>query len=310
VKYVFAAIFAAILVFSQWRPATVLSAVLVVLFFGLIGLRSETLFRDRSFFGTHQVRDRAEDAMRVYSNGTTVHGAQRLSELEAERPSPLYYYISGGPLGQIMQSDFGSRAKRVGVVGLGVGALACYARPGQDWHFYEIDKTVDDVARNPALFTFMSRCTPDAPTHMGDARMVLERQKDMRFDVLVIDAYSSDAVPVHLTTTEAMQLYLDRLTPGGILMYHISNRYYEIHRPLTASADALGVEIRLQNYLGTIDQDQADVPSKVALITANPELLTQLDADPRWQNLEPDGLRLWTDDYANALSILKARGKH
>lgn len=309
-KYVFAAIFAAMLILSQRRPATVLSAVLVVSIFGLVGLRSEALFRDRSFFGTHQVRDRADDAMRVYSNGTTVHGAQRLSELDAERPSPLFYYISGGPLGQIMQSDIATAAHRVGVVGLGVGALACYAQPGQDWHFYEIDKTVDDVARNPALFTFLSSCTPNAPTHMGDARMVLERQTDMRFDVLVIDAYSSDAVPVHLTTTEAMQLYLDRLTPGGVLMYHISNRYYEIHRPLATSAAALDVEIRLQNYEGHLDHDEADVPSKVALITKNPEVLEKLDADPRWQTFEPDGLRLWTDDYANALSILSAGGKH
>jgi hypothetical protein len=189
----------------------------------ILTLRStngEELFRDRSFFGTHLVHDVAD--IRIYRNGTTLHGAQRVDDVGEPRPTPMVYYGPNGPMAQVLTSERGTRAERVGIVGLGVGSLACYRQPGQEWHFYEIDSMVDAVARDPALFSFMSACAGDAPTHLGDARLVLAQQKDIRFDVLIIDAYSSDAVPVHLTTTEAMQLYLDRLTPGGLLVYHIS----------------------------------------------------------------------------------------
>ena len=128
----------------------------------------DRLMSDRSFFGLHQVLDR--DGARYYTNGTTVHGAQRLADYAAERPEPSSYYHPAGPMGQILASDAGQNAGRIGIVGLGVGSLACYAQPGQDWHFYEIDAMVDRVARDPALFTFLSSCTPDAPTHLGDAR--------------------------------------------------------------------------------------------------------------------------------------------
>jgi SAM-dependent methyltransferase len=261
-----------------------------------------SLFRDRSFFGTHDVRDRG--ALRVYMNGTTIHGAQRIADLGADRPEPLLYYHPNAPLAQVLTSARGAEARTVGVVGLGVGALACYARPGQAWHFYEIDRTVDAVARDPALFTFMSRCAPDAPTHLGDARMVLEGQ-DLSFDILVIDAYSSDAVPVHLTTTEAMEIYLDRLAPGGVLLYHISNRYFDIQRPLGRSAAALGLVARMQSYRGNPEADRADVGSRVVMIAREEADFGGLGADPRWQRLESDGGRIWTDDFANLLSILQ-----
>lgn len=261
-----------------------------------------SLFRDRSFFGTHDVRDR--DDLRVYMNGTTIHGAQRLADLTAERPTPLLYYHPNAPMAQILTSARGTAAHTVGVVGLGVGALSCYRQAGQDWHFYEIDQTVDDVARDPALFTFMSQCAPDSPTHLGDARMVLAGQ-ELSFDILVIDAYSSDAVPVHLTTSEAMQIYLDRLAPGGVLVYHISNRYFDIQKPLARSAEALGLAARMQAYGGNQKQDRADVGSRVVMIARDPADFGALAEDSRWTRLVSDGGREWTDDYANLLSILR-----
>jgi SAM-dependent methyltransferase len=283
-------------------PRAALAAVTLMLA-GSAAIPDGALFRDRSFFGAHVVHDVA--GLRVYTNGTTIHGAQRLEDFDGARPEPLLYYHPEAPMAQVFASDVGARAKTVGVVGLGVGSLACYARPGQNWAFYEIDPVVDRVARNPEWFTFLSDCTPEAPTHMGDARVVLAAQEGVEYDILVIDAYSSDAVPVHLTTTEAIELYLKRLAPGGVLIYHISNRYYAIQRPLGRSAAALGLEARLQHYAGDVERDIANSHSRVVMIARDASDFGALEGDARWSALGSDGGRLWTDDYANLLSILE-----
>ena len=263
---------------------------------------ADALYRDRSFFGTHRVSERA--GLHVYSNGTTVHGVQRVADLGAERPEPLSYYHRNAPMAQVLTSSRADAAETVGIVGLGIGALTCYRQPQQSWHLYEIDPVVDRLARTPELFSFVTACTPDAPTHLGDARMVLAGQEDLAFDILVIDAYSSDAVPVHLTTTEAMELYLDRLAPAGILVYHISNRYYEIDRPLGRSAAELGLAAMRQRFAG--GEDRAEEPSvHVVMLARDAADFAELAADPRWEVLEDDGGRLWTDDHADLLSILR-----
>lgn len=267
----------------------------------ITGSGEAALLRDRSFFGSHFVHDAGD--LRRYLNGTTLHGAQLVSDLGSPRPRPLTYYHENGPIAQVLASARGARAQRVGIVGQGVGSLACYRRPGQEWHFYEIDPLVDAVSRNPALFTFMSACAGDTPTHLGDARLVLAGQ-DLRFDVLVIDAYSSDAVPMHLTTTEAMRLYMDRLAPDGLLVYHISNRYYDIERPLARSAEALGLQAWMQFYNGHTTEDPTDSSAEVVLVARDEAALGELAADPRWSALPSDGGPPWTDDYANLLSIL------
>ncbi|KZY34082.1 transporter [Roseovarius sp. HI0049] len=284
-------------------PLACFGAGVVALFIGATHIPDASLLRDRSFFGTHVIMEEA--GLRLYGNGTTVHGAQRLADDDSPRPEPLYYYHRNGPMAQVLTSARGTAAGTVGVVGLGVGSLACYKQPGQDWHFYEIDPLVDAIARSPEHFRFLSACAPEAPTHMGDGRMVLDRQKDLRFDILVIDAYSSDAVPVHLTTNEAMQLYLDRLSPGGILLYHISNRYYDIDIPLARSAADLGLAARVQHYAGNAKDDPGDVASGVVMLARTPGDFGEITADPRWQVLESDGGRVWTDDYANLVSIMK-----
>ncbi|MFN6951266.1 MAG: spermidine synthase [Albidovulum sp.] len=262
------------------------------------------LFRDRSFFGTHRVTE--ADGLRLYANGTTIHGAQRIADLGQARPAPQFYYHRNGPMAQVLTSEIGARAERVGIVGLGVGALACYRRAGQDWTFYEIDAAVDRIARDPSLFTFLTACAPTAPTRLGDARMILAQEPaEPAYDILVIDAYGSDAVPMHLTTDEAMRLYLDRLAPGGVLVYHISNRYYAIERPLARSAAARGLASRIQDYPGREAIDPGDTPSRVVILARTEADLGPLGRDPRWVPLEPDGGRLWTDDFADLLSILK-----
>ena len=285
--------------FPTFAVATLLVAVLPVWIAGA----DDRLFNDRSFFGLHQVLDR--DGARLYTNGTTVHGAQNLADYVKKHPKPTSYYHPAGPMGQVMQSDLARRAGRIGIVGLGVGSLACYAQEGQHWHFYEIDAMVDRVARDPRYFTFLSSCAPDAPTHLGDARVVLEDQTDIRFDVLVIDAYSSDAVPVHLTTLEAMRLYFTRLKDDGVLVFHISNRYYDIGLPLARSADALGVSIWRQFQQHRASKDPGYRNSDVVMLTRDPDTVEELLASGLWSPLTPDGGEVWTDDKANPLSILK-----
>lgn len=265
-----------------------------------------SIFADRSFFGLHQVYDSTE--LRMYENGTTLHGVQFISDLDAERPRPLSYYHREGPMGQFLQSETGRSAQRIGIVGLGVGSLACYAVPGQDWDFYEIDSLVDDVARNPDFFTYLSACTPDAPTHLGDARVVLEAQEDIRFDVLVVDAYSSDAIPVHLTTLEAIELYRNRLTDNGVLLFHISNRFYNVDIPLARAAEALGLKAWIKKHRPKItDQNQGITQSDVVAFARDSAHAPEIANDETWVRLKSDGKPLWTDDYANVLEILRIK---
>ncbi len=287
----------------QARPALAVAGGLAVCLPVWLAGPDDRLMADRSFFGLHQVVDR--DGIRLYSNGTTIHGAQRIADIGADRPTPLTYYHAAAPMGQIMLSEVGQVARRVGVVGQGVGSLACYARAGQDWHFYEIDAMVDRVARDPALFSFMAACTPDAPTHLGDARVVLARQEGQLFDVLVIDAYSSDAVPVHLTTVEAMQTYMDRLAPGGVLVFHISNRYYDIGLPIARSAEALGLHAWRQFSAEDASDDPGYRMSDVAIVARDPADVQALAETGLWAAMTSDGGPLWTDDKADPLSILK-----
>lgn len=286
------------------RAATTVLSVGLVAACGAWLATEDAILKDRSFFGAHTVRDRA-DWVRVYSHGTTIHGAQKLDSFGAARPEPITYYHESGPLGQVLGSPLGQRAQSVGIVGLGVGALACYRRPGQDWHFYEIDRKVDEIARNPALFTYMSSCAGEAPTHLGDARVVLATQAGMRFDVLVIDAYSSDAVPVHLTTVEAIELYRARLAEGGIALFHVSNNYFNIHLPLGRAATHLGMAARWQPHFPDADDTSGATSSIVVALAADEAALAPLDADGRWSPLPSDSGPLWTDDYANVLGILK-----
>ncbi len=284
-------------------PAAAIAAGMVAVS-GVYLIPNGDLFRDRSFFGTHRILD--ADGLRQYANGTTIHGAERLVDFDRARPEPQFYYHRNGPMAQVLTSEVGEQARRIGIVGLGAGALACYRREGQDWTFYEIDAAVDRIARNPKFFTFLSACAPDAPTRLGDARMMLAQEdKAPRYDILIIDAYGSDSVPMHLTTHEAMQLYMSRLAPDGVLLYHISNRYYAIDRPLARSAAELGLSARFQGYGGHAATELGDTASHVVMLARNDSALKALAHDPRWQPLASDGGRIWTDDFADLLSILK-----
>lgn len=267
---------------------------------------NEVVLRERSFFGIHKVREDPATGMRQLIHGSTQHGAQMIADTEGQLGFLGYYHL-GSPFGQILMSDTIGAEARIGVVGLGVGALACYSRPGQDWRFYEIDPVVDEIARNTDLFTYLHECTPEAPTVLGDARITLQRETGAPFDVLVIDAYSSDAIPVHLITQEAMELYLSRLTPSGILIFHISNRYYDLTGVIAAAASTLGIPA-MDLYVPVASDDPDRIyrlPTHVAVLSRDQSVLDQINAKGQWQVMAHTSGPLWTDDHSSLLNALR-----
>jgi SAM-dependent methyltransferase len=190
---------------------------------------------------------------------------------------------------------------------LGAGALAYYARPDQAWTFYEIDPAVIDVARNPNLFTFLHDHLPDAPIVLGDARLQLRHAPDAGFDILVVDCFSSDAIPVHLLTREALALYLRKLGPNGVLLFHLSNRYLDLKPVLAALAADAGLDVCRQREdlaLDSADRSAGKSPSTWAILARKPSDLGRLEKSALWLPIElPPGIRVWTDDYSHLWGV-------
>ena len=267
----------------------------------------------RSFFGVNRVTYSPDKAYRILAHGTTIHGAQRILNDDGTPftgpPEPLTYYFRGGSIASAIDSArtvFGGRLGKVAAVGLGTGSLACHVKPGEAWSFYEIDAKVVEIARNPAFFRFLSDCAPTAPVVVGDARLTLADVPDHSLDLIVVDAFSSDAIPSHLMTVEAMGIYLQKLTPRGVAMFHISNRNMEL-APIVA---AIGASHGLQTIV-RIDADSAvnlarnEARSYVAVVTKTQDHVDQLLATPRWQLRQPDpAIRPWTDDYADIIGAI------
>lgn len=265
----------------------------------------------RSFFGVYTVAARDEGRARLLLHGTTIHGIQLIGSPERERQATSYYSPPSGA-GQALASApimFGDGA-RIGIVGLGAGALACYARPGQIWSFYEIDPAVAEIARDSTRFTFLSRCLPDVPVVIGDARLTLEAEGPASKDVLVVDAFSSDSIPMHLLTLEAFQTYQSRLSPNGLLLVHISNRHLDL-KPVIAAAAQEGWIARLRYYRPSADEivRRQYTSSMWVAMSPSPATIARLEAaNPgSWQKFEGRaGFRPWTDDYASLLPVLRA----
>lgn len=258
-----------------------------------------TLFVTRTFYGTHRVVSN-DEGMHTLLHGTTAHGMQ-YSDAE-RRLTPQLYYAPGGPLHQLISTRM---AHTVAVVGLGAGSTACHGKPTQAWTFYELDPAVAQIARDPALFTFLRDCPPRHAIVLGDARLSLA-QTNETYDILVLDAYTSDAVPTHLLTREALRLYLSRLAPGGLLLFHITNRYYDLVPVLSALARDAGLAARLRFDQHASEPGAAIVSyrSKVIAMARTQADLGVAAEDARWQSVPASDTRLWTDDYANPLDLL------
>ena len=264
-------------------------------------------FRHRSFFGQVVVQhDPAREHFWLV-HGTTLHGQQSLDP--ARRQEPLTYYHRTGPAGQVFAALGGPDApRRVGVMGLGAGTLACYARAGQEWTFYEIDPVVIRVAQDTRYFTFLADCQgrgAGLKVVVGDARLQLAKAPEGAYDLLVLDVFSSDSVPVHLVSYEAFQLYASRLAGGGVLLVNISNHYLEMEPVLARLAHAAGWAgyAQLDN---DVEGHPGKQPSKWVVLARRPEELGQLVRDGRWQPLAGrPGVGLWTDDFSNLLSVFQ-----
>jgi hypothetical protein len=265
--------------------------------------------RTRSYFGIYTVGDSGGGKTRLLSHGTTVHGLQNLTP--GHETDPTSYYAPKSGVGLAMRLVTGPVA-RVGVVGLGAGTLACYARPGQDWRFYEIDPAIATIARDPKRFVFLSRCLPHTPIVIGDARLSLAEATPGGLDVLVIDAFSSDAVPMHLLTREAFAVYQRALAPNGLLLVHISNRYIRLEPVLAGAAQAGGWTSALRDYHAS-DDDMAHnrATSVWVALSHDPALVARLTASSAaegnpWRPLElRPGFDAWTDDHASILPLLR-----
>ena len=292
-----------------------LAGVLVVA--GFVDARnSEEIRRARSFFGVLRVtRDRDTKGYTELRHGTTLHGRQ--ANDPTRQGEPLSYYHREGPIGHLFaELQRRSTSLRIAVIGLGTGTLAAYGRPGDAITFYEIDRLVRDIAFDRAYFTYTTDATARGVSQrveLGDARVRLERVKrerpGERYDLIAVDAFSSDAIPVHLLTREALQLYLDMLAPDGVLVLHISNRYLDLEPVVANLAEDAGLGGRL---IGDDESEEVAGANRSTWVVLAPtgEALGGLVKDEHWsaEGLEPDPrVGVWTDDFHNLLSVLKWR---
>lgn len=264
----------------------------------------------RSFFGVVRESESRADPLggtvRSLSHGTTLHGAQALAP--QFRCHPLVYYTPATPIGQVILAKQQEKAAlRIGAVGLGTGSVAAYVRPGDHLTFFEIDPLVVRISTDPRHFSYTSECAKGRVDYViGDARLTLERQPPETFDVLLIDAFSSDSVPTHLLTVEAVRTYLARLKPGGVVILHLSNRNLELDAPAEAVARAAGGYAYLQHY--TAPRNGSWVSNEDALVIGRtPQAVARFAADRRWTAADPDRARPWTDDYTNLIGALWRR---
>ena len=266
----------------------------------------------RSFFGVAKVVESPDHRFRILQHGTTMHGAQRIdvdgARQPPERPEPLLYYWDGSAIAQTFNAAQAQSAAplRYAVIGLGTGTLACRARPHEHVDFYEIDPAIVRIARDPALFTFLSACGADARIMLGDARRMLAQASDAAYDLIVVDAFSSDAIPVHLLTREAMAIYLQKLRPHGTIVMHISNRHLELASVVAGIAAANGLVTLVSDRP---DPDETANPYKfsgtVAAVARSREDFAELVQSGDWELTPPDPAQwVWTDDYCNILGAV------
>ena len=269
----------------------------------------------RSFFGVHKIYESDDGRFRVLKHGSTIHGAQMIADEDGEpingRPQPITYYHDKSAINQVIQAVRARRAAhlRTAVIGLGAGSLACRIAPGETWRFFEIDPTVIEIARDPERFTYLSSCAPNLPVVLGDARLTFAQEPDRVYDLIIVDAYSSDAIPVHLATAEAMALYKSKLAPNGVVLMHISNRHLELKSVVEGIAAANGLKTWIwSNDTEETDDDNYIFASDVAIVAERAEDIGELVWSKFWVLTAPDpAVRTWTDDYSNIAGALWRR---
>jgi hypothetical protein len=267
----------------------------------------------RSFFGVLKVNETSNGQFRTLSHGTTLHGGQRIRDKQGKpitgRPQPTMYYYDGSAIAQGMDA---ARAVKGGgpinyaVIGLGTGSLICRSQPGDKAAYYEIDQLMVRLARDMGLFTFLKECGQDVPIIMGDARLTLADAPDGAYDLIVVDAFTSDAIPIHLLTKEAMAIYKAKLSPQGIVLIHISNRHLELGSVVTGIAAANDMVTRISES-GDVVEDDSDYKflGTVTVSARKDEDFGPLAKSQYWELQQPNPRqRVWSDDYSNIVGAL------
>jgi SAM-dependent methyltransferase len=308
-------LFAALAIGRRWLFATHILMLMLALG-GWKQLASPGVVdRSRSFFGVYATTDSLDGSRRTLAHGTTVHGVESLAPATLLRPTTYYAPASGvGRVFAAAPALFGDDA-RMAFVGLGSGTLACYARPGQAWTAFEIDPAVIGIARDRKLFRYIDKCKPDMKIIVGDARLMLEQARPASFDLLAVDAFSSDAIPLHLMTQEAFAVYGRSLAPDGVLMVHITNRFLDLEPVVAAIAQSQGWSAKARRYRPPQKQVAGafDTDSNWIVMARSPERLAAViaatDSAPGdWVVLrERPGMTAWSDDFSSILPVLGSK---
>ena len=296
---------------SRWKIfATVVVALVLIRVYPADEGRVDTV---RSFFGVHKIVVTPHGQYHVLMHGTTIHGAERFQNNDGTpvtgRPEPITYYHKDGGIGQAITAirERKGAPLRVAVIGVGSGTLACASEPGETWKFFEIDQSMVDTARDPKYFTYIQNCEPDLKPVIGDARLTFAKEPDGAYDLIIVDAYSSDAIPIHLATEQAMKIYKDKLAPQGAVVMHVSNRHLELASVIVGIADAN--DLKSWVYSEDSGRDDEYIFATSVVVSAREEAdVGKLASSDQWTETEADEKqRVWTDDYSNVLGAVWRR---
>jgi len=306
-------ILAILLKADRWKLVAVVTLALVLIrMYPSDDGRVETV---RSFFGVHKIVVTPNGQYHVLMHGTTIHGAEKFKNDDGTpvtgQPEPITYYHKDGGIGQAITAIRERKAAplRVAVIGLGSGTLVCASEPGEEWKFFEIDQSMVDTARDPKYFTYIQVCEPNLQPVIGDARLTFAREPDGVYDLIIVDAYSSDAIPIHLATEEAMEIYKAKLAPQGAVVMHVSNRHLELSSVVVGIADAN--DMKSWVYDEDSGRDNEYIFSTSVVVSAREEAdVGNLASSDKWALTEAeDHQRVWTDDYSNVLGAVWRRLK-
>jgi len=307
----------AIVFFGVWRskfagPALVIPATALITAALFWPITNDVVRKDRSFFGVVQTHQDTHELGKVHSlvNGDTIHNFQlRAPELQK---IPLAYYAEGNSFHTALMAVRGeNKPLHVAMIGLGAGAMACYEQAGDTWTYFEIDPTVVKAATNPALFSYMDQCSQASDIRLGDARLTISQLAANSQDFIVIDAFTSDSIPAHLVTREALALYRSRLKPDGILFFHTSNRVADIASVVVNLAEDAGLKSAYYNMDMAVFESlaYADLIHKShgVLVGREAEILPIMASNSNWHEFVPSpSVGLWTDDYSSILGPLRS----
>ncbi len=302
-----------VLAFGLSRYVATFAGVIAVSLMFVVLFGADAGKRDfvRSFFGVHKVMESDGGQFRILKHGTIEHGAQRIRDAQGRpvtgRPQPITYYHDLSPMALGLAA---AREKRggpinVAVVGLGTGTLACQIKPGDQLTYYEIDPSVVKIAKDTNRFTYLSECAPDAKIMIGDARLTLADSPDGQYDIIIIDAFSSDAIPTHLLTKEAMAIFKDKIKPDGMILMHISNKHMVLAPVVAGVAEANDLVSRASDSDEGYDDDNHIFGSLVVAVARRDEDFGSLAKNEKWVEQETDEDQwVWTDDYSNVIGAI------